>query len=230
MDGEAACVADIGHMIEQLKGVDELAASLAPAHELEPDKAAIATRQILVGSLSLRPRLNRRVDDLRDGWATRSPTVVEPAILAIWLGRPTAAGRPALANPAEPRPIRDTRNVLVVGGRLRAEPTLADRNKTLVPSMMEPCERPIMFDLTQTAELDNRHGDVGDLAWVAFLEDVRRRLAKEPPAAAVARAVAAVTRPKGEQGDVPSLAEDDGLADGMVEESIFATDLRFAQV
>ena len=124
---------------------------------------------------------------------------------------------------------------------MRAEPTLADRNKTLVPSMMEPCERPIMFDLTQTAELDNRHGDVGDLAWVAFLEDVRRRLAKEPPAAAVARAVAAVTRPKGEQGDVPSLAvmpfanrsgvaEDDGLADGMVEESIFATDLRFAQV
>ena len=66
MDGEAACVADIGHMIEQLKGVDELAANLAPAHELEPDKAAIATRQILVGSLSHRPHLDRRVDDLRD--------------------------------------------------------------------------------------------------------------------------------------------------------------------
>ncbi len=40
------------------------AASLAPAHELEPDEAAIATRQILVGSFSLRPRLVGRVDDL----------------------------------------------------------------------------------------------------------------------------------------------------------------------
>lgn len=98
-----------------------------------------------------------------------------------------------------------------------------------------------MFELTQTAELDNWHGDVGELAWVAFLEDIRRFLGKKPPAAAVARAVAAVTRPKGEQGDVPPLGvmpfakrsgvvEDDGLAYGMVEESIFANDLRLAQV
>lgn len=35
---------------------------------------------------------------------------------------------------------------------VRGEATLADRNKTLVPCMIEPCERPIMFELTQTAE------------------------------------------------------------------------------
>ena len=36
---------------------------------------------------------------------------------------------------------------------VRAEATLADSNKTLVPCMIEACERPIMFELTQTTEL-----------------------------------------------------------------------------
>ena len=36
---------------------------------------------------------------------------------------------------------------------VRAEATLADRQKTLVPVTIEPCERPIMFELTQTADL-----------------------------------------------------------------------------
>ena len=31
---------------------------------------------------------------------------------------------------------------------VRAEATLADRNKTLAPVIIEPCERPIMFELT----------------------------------------------------------------------------------
>jgi hypothetical protein len=41
---------------------------------------------------------------------------------------------------------------------LRAKARLADRNKTLVPCMIEPCERPIMFALTQAAELAHWHG------------------------------------------------------------------------
>ena len=40
----------------------------------------------------------------------------------------------------------------VVSRWVRAEATLADRNRTLVPVMIEACERPIMFELTQTAE------------------------------------------------------------------------------
>ena len=40
----------------------------------------------------------------------------------------------------------------VVSRWVLAEATIADRNKTLVPVMIEPCERPIMFELTQTAE------------------------------------------------------------------------------
>ena len=36
---------------------------------------------------------------------------------------------------------------------VRAEATIANRQKTLVPAMIEACDRPIMFELTQTAEL-----------------------------------------------------------------------------
>jgi TolB-like protein len=68
---------------------------------------------------------------------------------------------------------------------VRAEATLADRNKTLVPCMIEPCERPIMFELTQTAELSHWQGEAGDKAWVNFLADVQRFVAKSgAPAAA----------------------------------------------
>jgi len=52
---------------------------------------------------------------------------------------------------------------------VRAEATLADRNKTLVPCMIEACERPIMFELTQTAELSHWQGDAADKAWLASL-------------------------------------------------------------
>ena len=48
--------------------------------------------------------------------------------------------------------------------------------------MIEPWERPIMFELTQTAELHHRRGDAGDDAWAAFLADVKRFAAKGAPA------------------------------------------------
>jgi len=73
---------------------------------------------------------------------------------------------------------------------VRAEATLADRNKTLVPCMIEPCDRPIMFELTQTAELSHWQGDAGDSAWRSFLSDVYRFVAKggATPAASAAPA------------------------------------------
>ena len=60
----------------------------------------------------------------------------------------------------------------VVSRWVRAEATIADRCKTLVPVMIEACERPIMFELTQTAELGHWTGDKDDKAWRAFLADV----------------------------------------------------------
>jgi TolB-like protein len=67
----------------------------------------------------------------------------------------------------------------VVSRWVRAEATIADRCKTLVPVTIEPCERPIMFELTQTAELSHWTGDASDNAWRAFLSDVRGFVGRE---------------------------------------------------
>ncbi len=127
---------------------------------------------------------------------------------------------------------------------VRAEATLADRNKTLVPCMIEPCERPIMFELTQTAELAHWSGDAQDGAWLAFLSDVRliiaareKATAKKAPVLAAPAAPAAPGAPAPDlRGAKPSLAimpftnrsgerEDDVFADGMVEDLISALSL-----
>ena len=67
----------------------------------------------------------------------------------------------------------------VVSRWVRAEATIADRCKTLVPVTIEACERPIMFELTQTADLCHWTGDSGDGAWLALVADVRHRVGKQ---------------------------------------------------
>ena len=125
----------------------------------------------------------------------------------------------------------------VVSRWVRSEATIADRNKTLVPCMIEPCERPVMFELTQTAELGHWRGDVADKAWQAFLADVHRFVGAATPQATIAAMPTPVT-PKetlraGQSGDAPSLAvlpftnrsalaEDDVFAIGLVEDVISA--------
>lgn len=122
---------------------------------------------------------------------------------------------------------------------VRAEATLADRNKTLVPCMIESCERPIMFELTQTAELSHWTGDTTDRAWVAFLDDVKRLVSKRPvptveaSTTPLAAPTIQETLKPGQSGSAPSLAvlpftnrsslpEDDVFAEGMVEDVIWA--------
>jgi hypothetical protein len=51
---------------------------------------------------------------------------------------------------------------------VRAEATLADRNRTLVPTRIEACDLPIMFELTQTADLSRWKGAANDPVWRAF--------------------------------------------------------------
>ncbi len=118
---------------------------------------------------------------------------------------------------------------------VRAEATLADRNKTLVPAMIEPCDRPIMFELTQTADLSHWQGAANDPAWRSFLADVRQFIARalssaddrgladaaaprssgptsssaaapSAPAALAAQVPPTPHVPIGERGDAPSLA------------------------
>ncbi len=125
----------------------------------------------------------------------------------------------------------------VVSRWVRAEATIADRCKTLVPVTIEACERPIMFELTQTAELSHWTGDAGDRAWLAFLGDVRGFVGEEratPPDPAPPLPSSASTHDKpGKRGEAPSLAvlpftnrsglsEDDVFAEGLVEDVISA--------
>ena len=64
---------------------------------------------------------------------------------------------------------------------VRAEATLANRNRTLLPVMIEPCERPIMFELTHTVDLSHWTGDPKDKEWQTYVAGVRRFLQKDAP-------------------------------------------------
>ncbi len=88
--------------------------------------------------------------------------------------------------------LRDAKAVVVLWSKksvdsrwLRAEATIADRNKTLVPVMIEACHRPIMFELTHTAELAHWTGDANDRSWKTYVADVRRFVDKGEPSQAV---------------------------------------------
>jgi TolB-like protein len=77
--------------------------------------------------------------------------------------------------------LRDARAVVVLWSKnavqsrwVRAEATQADRFQTLVPVTIEPCDRPIMFELTHTADLAGWSGDPADGRWRAFIEGLRR--------------------------------------------------------
>ena len=79
---------------------------------------------------------------------------------------------------------------------VRAEATIADRNKTLAPVMIEACDRPVMFELTQTADLIGWSGAADDPRFQAFIRDLHRLTG--PPrhaAAAVPPAAVAASEP-----------------------------------
>jgi hypothetical protein len=57
---------------------------------------------------------------------------------------------------------------------VRAEATLADRSNKLVPIIIEPCELPIIFELTHASELAEWSGDTTDPRWQTLVSDLRR--------------------------------------------------------
>lgn len=66
---------------------------------------------------------------------------------------------------------------------VRAEATLADRGNKLVPIIIEPCELPIIFELTHASELAEWSGDTTDPRWQTLVSDLRRMVGTpaEPP-------------------------------------------------
>ncbi len=79
------------------------------------------------------------------------------------------------------RALREAKAVVVLWSTssvtsrwVRAEATQADRNRTLVPVMIEACQRPIIFELTHTADLSHWRGNNEDKAWQGLVADVLR--------------------------------------------------------
>lgn len=74
---------------------------------------------------------------------------------------------------------------------VRAEATLGQRTSVLVPAMIEDAERPIMFELTQSADLIGWDGDRSDPRWKGFVADVGRAAEQSAPSPEAAPAPSA---------------------------------------
>ena len=64
---------------------------------------------------------------------------------------------------------------------VRAEATEARATGRLVPVMIEPCKRPVIFELTQTADLVGWDGDATDTRWRTFIDGLRRSTGQPRP-------------------------------------------------
>ena len=102
----------------------------------------------------------------------------EDAGLSVWWDRRLRAGE--AYDEVTENALREARAVVVLWSQravasrwVRAEATLAQRIGTFVPCMIEPCERPIMFELTQTEDLSQWTGDYDAPAWKSFGAHVR---------------------------------------------------------
>ena len=125
----------------------------------------------------------------------------------------------------------------VVSRWVRAEATVADRIGTLLPLMIEPCERPIMFELTQTADLIGWSGAADDPRWTGLVGDVKRLMERDrAPKPAPAPIAATPAPPALALPAKPSVAvmpfvnlsggeDQEYFADGMVVEIISALSL-----
>ena len=102
------------------------------------------------------------------------------------------------------RNLRDAKAVVVlwsprsVASRwVRAEATLADRRNKLAPAIIEACDRPVIFELTHAADLSEWTGDITDIHWRTFMDDLRRMVdtGKEAEIPPTARPAAKPARP-----------------------------------
>jgi TolB-like protein/tetratricopeptide (TPR) repeat protein len=124
--------------------------------------------------------------------ARRVAEALERAGFSVWWDQTLNAGE--AYDKVTETALKQARAVVVLWSKtsvesrwVRTEATIAHRNDTLVPVMIEPCERPIMFELTQTSDLSHWKGDANDKAWLAYVESVRRFVERDatriaPPA------------------------------------------------
>lgn len=111
---------------------------------------------------------------------------------------------------------------------VRAEATLADRRNKLVPAIIEPCDRPIIFELAHTIDLSHWEGDSADPSWQVFLNDLLRLVRRDPvaPSPAGGDRPVAVEQPQERPVSPPTPAADDRQDDEEYEPTQFVR--RFA--
>lgn len=97
----------------------------------------------------------------------------------VWWDQALSTG--AAYDSVTEKALEEARAVVVLWSRasvtsrwVRAEATTADRNGVLMPVMIGDCKRPVMFELTQAADLSHWRGDPKDPAWCAFVADLKR--------------------------------------------------------
>ncbi|MEP7311585.1 MAG: TIR domain-containing protein [Pseudomonadota bacterium] len=100
---------------------------------------------------------------------------------SVWWDQALSAGE-AFDKSTE-KALKDARAVVVLWSKrsaesrwVRSEATLADRYGTLVPVTIEQCDRPIMFELTHTADLANWSGDPADPRWRSFVAGLHKTI------------------------------------------------------
>jgi TolB-like protein len=111
---------------------------------------------------------------------------------------------------------------------VRSEASVALRSDTLVPVMIELCERPVMFELTQTADMTHWSGENDDPMFQRLLKEVRAMIGHvHPPPEAPPTPVQLATQTEFKLPSKPSIAilpfadlgaAQDHFADGIVEE------------
>lgn len=95
--------------------------------------------------------------------------------------------------------LRDARVVVVLWSEVsvkskwvRAEATLGERSSVVIPAMIQDAERPIMFELTQSANLIDWDGDREESRWKEFVADIKLATDSTPKTEAEAPAATAV--------------------------------------
>ena len=107
--------------------------------------------------------------------------------------------------------LRDAKAVVVLWSKhsvdsrwVRSEATQADRYGTLVPVTIEACDRPILFELSHTADLSGWNGDAADPRWRTLMEGVRRLVGKGGAPAPLAPTSASCNSPVPSPGPKPA--------------------------
>ena len=96
--------------------------------------------------------------------ARRFAEGLEQAGFSVWWDQTLRSGE--AYDEVTERALKSAKAVVVLWSKtsvasrwVRAEATMADRAGTLVPAMIEACDRPMMFELRQTADLSEWNGD-----------------------------------------------------------------------